>query len=140
LNVAPTPQSKVQSPLQDDSTVHTETRKKRKSKGIVKNDETTKEHEGEGGSHYSPQREVSTKLAPKSVDAPSNKATRLKGRRLLFSSPSIADKVKARRPFTRSSTKKESTVEKMSLKSPIQRKGKSVPIKDPIEVVDITTH
>jgi hypothetical protein len=38
LDVAPTPQSKVQSPLQDDSTVHTETSKKRKRKNIAKND------------------------------------------------------------------------------------------------------
>jgi hypothetical protein len=36
LNVAPTPQSKVQSPLQDDSAIHTETRKKRKGKHIAK--------------------------------------------------------------------------------------------------------
>jgi hypothetical protein len=30
-------------------------------------------------------------------------------------------------------------VEKVIVRSPIQRKGKSVPIKDPIEIVDITT-
>jgi hypothetical protein len=53
----------VQIPLQDDSNIYTETSKKRNRKGIVKNDEATKEKEGEGGSHYSPQMEVSPKLA-----------------------------------------------------------------------------
>jgi hypothetical protein len=61
LNVSPTPQSKVKIPLQVDNIVHTETNKKRKNKGIVKNDEANKEQEGEGGSHYSPKREVSPK-------------------------------------------------------------------------------
>ena len=45
LNVVPTPQSKVQSRLQDDSIVHIEISKKRKRKGIVKYDEATKEQE-----------------------------------------------------------------------------------------------
>ena len=53
LNVAPTPQSKVQSPLQDDNIVHTETSRKRKIKDIAKNDEAPKEHEEEGGCHHS---------------------------------------------------------------------------------------
>jgi hypothetical protein len=141
LNVSPTPQSKVQSPLQDDSIVHTETSKKRKSKGIVKNDETTKEHEGEGGSHYSPQREVSPKPAPKSAETPSTRATGSKGRRLLFPSPSVAVKAKVRRPFTRSSTKKESIEKEDIVEAPIKRKGKGkiVPIEEHIEVIDITT-
>jgi hypothetical protein len=51
LNVAPTPQSKVQTHLQVDSTVHTETSRKRKSKDIAKSDEAPKEQEKEGGSH-----------------------------------------------------------------------------------------
>jgi hypothetical protein len=63
----------------------------------------------------------------------------MRGRNLLFSSPPAADKVKARIPITRESTKKEIIVEKVSVRAPIQRKGKSVPIKEPIEIVDITT-
>jgi hypothetical protein len=43
LNVAPTPQSKVQIPLQGDSVFHTETSKKRKGKTIATNDEAPKE-------------------------------------------------------------------------------------------------
>jgi hypothetical protein len=65
----------VQIPLQADSTIQTETSKNRKRKGIVKNDEGTKEHEGEGGSHYSPQREVSPKEAPYLAENPSNRST-----------------------------------------------------------------
>ena len=56
LNVAPTPRSKVQSPLQDDKTVNVGINKKRKSMGNVKDDETTKEHVEEGGSSQSPQK------------------------------------------------------------------------------------
>ena len=67
LNVSHTPQSKVQIPPHDDCIIHTETSKKRKGKCIVKNDETIKEHEGEGGSHYSPQIEVSPKSSTKST-------------------------------------------------------------------------
>jgi CRISPR/Cas system-associated endonuclease Cas3-HD len=43
LNVGPTPQSKVQSPLQDENVVHTETSKNRKGKHIAKDDEAPKE-------------------------------------------------------------------------------------------------
>jgi hypothetical protein len=57
----------------------------------------------------------------------------------ILDQPPIADKVKARILVTRESSKKESIVEKVTVRSPIQRKGKSVPIKEPIEIVDITT-
>jgi hypothetical protein len=141
LNVASTPQSKVQIPLQANSIVHTETSKKRKSKCIVKNDEATKEEEGEGGSHYSPKREVLPKLAPESAETPSTKAMGPKGRRLLFHSPSIAVKARVRRLFTRSSAKKESIGKEYIVEAPIKRKGKGkiVPIEEHIKVIDITT-
>jgi hypothetical protein len=45
LNVAPTPQSKVQSPPQANSIVHTETSRKRNGKHIDKNYEAPKEQE-----------------------------------------------------------------------------------------------
>ena len=49
LNVAPTPQSKLQIPLQDDNVIQTETRKKRKGKHIAKYNEAPKEVEEEEG-------------------------------------------------------------------------------------------
>jgi hypothetical protein len=121
--------------------VHTETSKKRKNKGVVKNDEATNEQEGEGGFYHSPQREVSPKSAPKSVETPSTRATGSKGRRLLFPSPSVAVEAKVRRPFTRSSTKKESIEKEDIVEAPIKRKGKGkvVVVEKHIEVIDITT-
>jgi len=47
LNVSPSPQYKVQSPLQDDNVVHTETSKNGKGKHIAKYDEAPKEQEEE---------------------------------------------------------------------------------------------
>jgi hypothetical protein len=73
------------------------------------------------------------------LETPSTRATSLRGIKLLFSSPPTTDKVKARRLITRASTKQESSMEKVSVRALIQRKGKSVPIKEPIEIVDITT-
>jgi hypothetical protein len=141
LNVAPTPQSKVQSPLQADNIVHTETSKKRKRKDIVKNDEAPKEQEEEEGSHYSPQREFSPKPAPESAETPSTRATGTKGRRLLFPSPVVAVEARVRRPFTRSSTKKESVEKEDIVEAPIKRKGKGKVevVEKHIEVIDITT-
>lgn len=76
---------------------------------------------------------------PSLVETPSARDTGLRGRKLLFSSPPATDKVKSKRPITVASTKKEIIVEKVSVRAPIQRKGKGVPIKEPIELVDITT-
>jgi hypothetical protein len=60
----------VHSPLQANNTIHTETSKKRKIKDIVKNDDATKEQEGEEGSHYSPQMDLSPKIALVSTKTP----------------------------------------------------------------------
>jgi hypothetical protein len=46
-------------------------------------------------------------LDPSPVEVPSTKATGLRGRKLVFPSPSATDKVKARRPRTRAKTKQE---------------------------------
>jgi hypothetical protein len=142
LNVAPTPQSKVQSPLQDDSVVHTETRKKRKGKHIAKDDEAPKEQEEEeGGAHHSPQREFSPQPAPELEEIPSAKTTGKKGRKLLFPSPTAAVETKARRPFTRSSSKKETVEQEVITEAPVKRKdkGKIETVEKHIEVIDITT-
>jgi hypothetical protein len=60
---------------------------------------------------------------------------------LLFPSPSIAVKAKVKRPFTISSTNKESIEKEDIVEAPIKRKGKGkiLPIEDNIEVIDITT-
>jgi len=71
----------------------------------VKDDESTKEDAEEGGSSQPPQREVSPFPFPSPVETPSARTTSLRGRKLLFPSPPVAYKVKARRPFTRSSAK-----------------------------------
>jgi hypothetical protein len=103
----------VQSPLQADNIVHTETSRKRNGKHIAKNDEAPKEQEEEGGAHHSPQNEFPPQPTPKLVEIPSAKSTGKKGRRLLFPSLDTAVEIKSRRPFTRSSSKKE-TVERIS--------------------------
>jgi hypothetical protein len=142
LNVAPTPQSKVQSPLQTDSVVHTETSKKRKGKHIAKDDEAPKEQEEEeGGAHHSPQREFSPQPAPELAEIPSAKTTGKKGRRLLFPSPTAAVETKSRRPFTRSSTKKETVEKEVITEAPVKRKdkGKIETVEKHVEVIDITT-
>jgi hypothetical protein len=72
------------------------------------------------------------------VETPSVRATGLRGRKLFLSSPPTNVKVKAKGPVTRPSTKHGSIVDKVSVISPIQRKGKHVPIKEHIEIVDIT--
>jgi hypothetical protein len=41
------------------------------------------------------------------VEVPSTKATSLRGRKLVFPSPNVADKVKSRRPLIRASSKQE---------------------------------
>jgi hypothetical protein len=96
LNIAPTPQFKVQIPLQVDKNVYLEMNKKRKSIGSAKKDKETKEHVEEGGSYKSPQREVSPFPTPSPVETPLTRATGLRGIKLLFSSPPAANKVKAR--------------------------------------------
>jgi hypothetical protein len=60
LDVAPTPQSRVQSPLPASSVAQIETSKKRKGKHIAQDKEVPKEvEEEERESHHSPQRELS---------------------------------------------------------------------------------
>jgi hypothetical protein len=104
LNVAPTPQSKVESPLQAEISIHTDTIKNIKGKHIAKDSEASKEvEEEEGGAHHSPQREFSPQPAPELEEVPSTKTTVKKGRNLLFPSPTIAVKTRDRRPFTKSS-------------------------------------
>jgi hypothetical protein len=131
----------VQSPLQSDSSVHTETCRKRNGKHIAKNDEAPKEQEEEGGAHHSPQREFSPQPAPELAKIPSAKATGKKGRRILFPSPATAVEIKARRPFTKSLAKKE-TIEKEDItEAHVKRKDKCKieTVEKHIEFINITT-
>jgi hypothetical protein len=76
---------------------------------------------------------------PSPVEVPSTKATCLRGRKLVFPSPSVADKVKARRPLTRAATKKEIPMKDDAVGVSSQRKGKSIVVEKPVEIIDITT-
>jgi hypothetical protein len=138
LNVSPTPQSKMQSPLHIDKTVNSEVNKKRKSTKTTRDDKATKDHEG-GGPSQSSQREASPMPDPSPVEVPSTKATGLRGRKLVFPSPSAADKVKSRRPLTRAATKQEIPVKNDAVGVSTQRKGKSIVVEKPVEIIDITT-
>ena len=80
--------------------------KKIKSTKNSRNDKETMDHEGGGPSQYS-WREAPPMPNPSPIEVPSTKATGLRGRKLVFPSPNAADKVKARRPLTRETTKKE---------------------------------
>jgi hypothetical protein len=86
--------------------VYSEVRKKKRGTMTDKDDRAKKDHE-EGGPSQSSQREASPMPDPTPMEVPSRKSTGLRGRKLVFPSPSAADKVKARRPLTRAATKKE---------------------------------
>jgi hypothetical protein len=81
-------------------------RKKRNITMTVKVDRSKKRDEEGGPSQYS-QREYSTMPDHTPMKAPSRNPTGIRGKKLVFPSPSVADKVKARRPLTRATTKKE---------------------------------
>jgi hypothetical protein len=112
--------------------------KKRKSTKTARDDKATKDHEG-GGPSQSSQREAPPMPDPSPVEVPSTKATSLRGRKLVFPSPSAADKVKARRPLTRETTKQEIPVKDDAVGVSAQRKGKSIAVENPVEIIDITT-
>jgi hypothetical protein len=63
----------------------------------------------------------------------------LKGKKIVFSPPIVADKVKPRRPFTRATTKQHVLVKDDTIETSAQQKGKSQSSKQPIEFIDITT-
>jgi hypothetical protein len=142
LNVAPTPQSKVQIPLPTNNVSHTETRKKRKGKYIAKDKEAPNEvEEEEGGAHHSPQSEISPQPTPELEEIPSAKTTIKKGRKLHFPSPTPAVETRARRPFTRSSSQKEIVEQEAITKAHVKKKhkGKGENVENPIEIIYITT-
>jgi hypothetical protein len=76
---------------------------------------------------------------PIPMEVPPRKSTGLRGRKLMFPSPIVADKIKPRRPFTRVASKKNVPVESDVAETSTQRKGKSKAPEQPIENIDITT-
>jgi hypothetical protein len=75
---------------------------------------------------------------PSPIEVPSTKATCLRGRKSTFPSPSTNHKVKARRPLTREATKQEIHVKDDAVGVSSQRKGKSIVVEKPVEIIDIT--
>jgi hypothetical protein len=72
LDVASTPQSRVQIPFPASSVAQVETSKKRKGKHIAQDKEVPKEvEEEEREAHHSPQREISPQPAPELEEVPS---------------------------------------------------------------------
>jgi hypothetical protein len=112
--------------------------KKRKSTKTAIDDKETKDHEG-GGPSQSSKREAPPMPDPSLVEVPSTKATGLRGRKLVFPSPSAAEKVKSRRPLTREVAKQKIPVKNDAVGVSSQRKGKFIEVEKHIEFIDITT-
>jgi hypothetical protein len=71
------------------------------------------------------------------METSSSKARSLKGNKLVFSPPVVAEVVKPRRPFTRSTTKKHVSMEEGASRAPTQQIIKTHPLKQPIEIIEI---
>jgi hypothetical protein len=76
---------------------------------------------------------------PTPMKVPSRKTTSMTGRKLVFPSPSVAYKVKARRPLTRVVSKQEIHVKEDTVGVEIENKGKSIVLGEPVEIINITT-
>ena len=76
---------------------------------------------------------------PSPTEVPSTKATSLRRRKLVFPSPKAADKVKAWRPLTKETAKQDISIKNDAVGFSPQRKGKSIVVENPIEIIDITT-
>jgi hypothetical protein len=132
VDIALTPQSKMQSPLPYTSDAPEGTRKKRKNKGIAQDKEVIKEiEETKREAYHSPQRYFSPPPSPKLEEVPSStKATKNKGRKLHFSSPTPPTSIKVNNPFTRSSSLKEAVeaqvLPKVSIPKKKKEKGKGI--------------
>jgi hypothetical protein len=109
LDIASTPQSRMQIPSPSSSVSPTRKRRKRKIKPTTKYKETPKEiEEEEREVHHSPHRDFSPPPVPELEELPSStKMTTKRGRKLHFPSPSPTSKIIIINPFNRSSTHKE---------------------------------
>jgi hypothetical protein len=134
-DVAHTPQSKRQTPIPAEKTVHSESSKKRKmtkrDKSIQSTDKIVE------GPSQPPDEDTSPVAEPAPMGTSSSKARSLKGKKLVFSSPVVVEVVKPRRPFTRSTTKKHVSVEEGTSRASTQPTDKTKPLKKKIEIIEI---
>jgi hypothetical protein len=108
-DVVNTPQSKRQTPIFVEKTVHTESSKKRK---MDKNDNSSQSTDKISEGHSQPLNEETSPMVECSpMETSSSKARSLKGKKLVFSPHVVVEVVKPRRPFTRSTTKQHVFVE-----------------------------
>jgi hypothetical protein len=134
-DVVHTPQSKRQTPIFVEKTVHSESSKKRK---MAKKDNSSQSTDkvSEGPSQPSDE-ETSHVVEPSPMETSSSKARSLKGKKLVFSPPVAAKVLKPRRSFTRSRTKQHVSMEEGSSRAPTQQTVKTQPLKQPIEIIEI---
>jgi hypothetical protein len=83
LDIAPTPQSKRQTPTPVEKIVHSDSSKKRRMTRSDKYFQATDKAE-EGGPSQPPDREVSPVAEPTPMEIPSSKTGKLKGKKLVF--------------------------------------------------------
>jgi hypothetical protein len=98
--------------------VYSEARNKKRVTMSNKSNRANNEVESRGPSQP-PDIENSPMAYPIPMEVPSRKPRGLKGKKLVFSSPIVADKVKPRRPFTRATSNqhvlvKDDTIEASS--------------------------
>jgi hypothetical protein len=73
------------------------------------------------------------------MEISSSKARKLKGKKLVFSPPVVAETVKSRRPFTRSVAKQHAPIKDGTTETSTQKNDKFYFSKQPMEVIDIST-
>jgi hypothetical protein len=127
-DVVHTPQSKRQTPISVENTVHSESSKKRK---MAKKDKSSQSTDKISEGPSQPLDEETSHVAePSPMETSSSKARSLKGKKLVFSPPVVAEVVKPRRPFTRSTTKQHVSVEEGASRAPSQQTVKTKPLKN----------
>jgi chromosome segregation ATPase len=73
------------------------------------------------------------------MEIPSSKTRKVERKKTCFSPPVVAEKVKSRRPFTRSTTKQHVPIKDGTTETSSQQKDKFHISKNPMEVIDINT-
>jgi hypothetical protein len=139
LKVSRTPQSKMKIPTPLDKTVCSEVIKKKRGTSMNDTDNRATNETKERGPSQPSHREVSPMANPIPMEVPSRKSTGMRGRKLMFPSPIVEDKINPMRPFTRVATKQTVPVKSDVAETSSQRKGKYKGHEQPIEIIDITT-
>jgi hypothetical protein len=86
----------------------------------------------EGDPWQPPDREISPVAEPTPMEISSSKARSLKGKKLIFSPPVVAETTKPRRPFTRSTNKQHVPMEDGAVEASSQQKYEAQLSKHPI--------